>query len=376
MKITQIISNLSLGGAQRILFELCKYLNGKSEIELSVISIDSGEYITDFEKEGIKVIDLKRSQLVNPLILTNIITCIRKLRPEIVHTHLQKADFYGRVAARICGIGKIFSTYHGYSTGHTRDALEKPGILDKIDDLTIRFSNAELIAVSNTVRQFLVNRSEFNASRVNVIYNGIDSSEKSKSVMSIEQRINFRKKFGALPEHKVILISGRIEPAKGQTFFLKSVLPVVASDKTIKIIFIGKGSDEDELKELISVNGLQDNVFLEGFVMNPDPYYDICDIVAVPSFWEGFGLTAIEGMVKGKIVIAADVGGLSEVINDGKTGFLFRPRDSGHLLKTLNTLLENFEGLSEMRAKAVEEVKQRFDLNATSEKYLELYKRY
>ncbi len=72
---------------------------------------------------------------------------------------------------------------------------------------------------------------------------------------------------------------------------------------------------------------------MKGFLPNSEPYIEISDLICVPSLWEGFGLVIIEGMIKRKIILASDAGGIPEIIEDGKTGFLFDPQNKTELIK-------------------------------------------
>ncbi len=375
LRIVQIVSNLSLGGAQRLLLDICKYLKSKNDVDVRIITIDSGDFVPLFREAGIDVTDLKRKGLVNPAIFRDLISDLRQHPADIVHTHLQKADFYGRLSAAVAGTKSICTTYHGYSTGHKTASDESPGIFDKLDDLVIRLSGSRLIAVSETVKNFLVNRSEFNKYRVDVIYNGIDTVEMSKMSMPDEEALSMRQRFKAGRDTRIILISGRIEPAKGQLFFLKAIESLFAEFSQMNVVILGRGSDEERIIEFTKSNGLDERIFLPGFVSNPKPFYEISDIVAVPSLWEGFGLAAIEGMIMGKIAIVTETGGLKEVVRDGVTGFTFRCGDEEDLRSKVRKVLSEFDQLNEIRQRAVSEVKDRFDITASAEAYYQFYKR-
>ncbi|MBX7043531.1 MAG: glycosyltransferase family 4 protein [Ignavibacteria bacterium] len=375
LRIVQIVSNLSLGGAQRLLLDICKYLKSKDDVDVRMITIDSGEFVPLFREAGIDVKDLKRKGLVNPAIFRDLISDLRQQPADIVHTHLQKADFYGRLSAAVTGTKNICTTYHGYSTGHKTASDESPGIFDKLDDLVIRLSGSRLIAVSETVKNFLVNRSEFNKDRVEVIYNGIDTVEMSKMSMSEEEALSMRQRFKAGRDTRVILISGRIEPAKGQLFFLKAIENLFTEFPQMNVVILGRGSDESKIKEFTISKGLKERIFLPGFVSNPKPYYEMSDIVAVPSMWEGFGLAAIEGMIMGKIAIVSETGGLKEVVRNGVTGFTFKSGDEEDLQSKLRKILSEFEELEDIRQRAVSEVKKRFDITSSAEAYYQFYRK-
>ena len=112
IKVVHIISNLSLGGAQILLFDILCKLKEYEDLELTLVTIDSGEYIEKYKNAGIKVIDLGEKGLVNPKIYFKLKKILESLKPDIVHTHLNKADFYGRIAAKRSNVPLIISTCH------------------------------------------------------------------------------------------------------------------------------------------------------------------------------------------------------------------------------------------------------------------------
>lgn len=372
-KAVHIISNLSLGGAQTLLFDIISYLNLKNDIENYVVTIDSGEYMSKFFDKGFNVIDLKEKGLINPKIYFKLMKTLKKLKPDIVHTHLNKADFYGRIAAKHAGVPLILSTCHNYSTTHTGADINKKSLFDYIDNFVIKYTDSYMIAISQLVYKYLINRNPKFKSKTEVIYNGVNTGKEKYKLNESEQEI-FREENKLNKNDFVILISGRLEKQKGQLFFLNSAKEIIKGNKEIKVLILGEGSLKNEIENFIKENSLNDQIKLLGFKKETEKYVEISDLICVPSLWEGFGLVIIEAMIKSRIVLASDVGGIPEIITDNVNGFLFRSNDKINFIDKFNYIYNNRSNLNELKQNALNLVKEKFNIAKSSELYYNCYK--
>ncbi|MBX7045685.1 MAG: glycosyltransferase [Ignavibacteria bacterium] len=369
--VVHIISNLSIGGAQLLLLDILKNLK-KFPVSIIVITIDSGFYIKKFRDAGIKVIDIKTKGLINPFIYFKLKKELKKISPQIVHTHLLKADFYGRLAAKSANVPAIFTTCHNDSTVHTQKKPEKKNIFDFIDNWVIDFTKSNIVAISNKVRDYLVKRKpDIKQKSLKVIFNGIDI-KKEEYILNKEEIKYFKESLGFSTQDKIISVIGRLEKQKGHLEFLKAVSSKI-KQKNLKILFVGEGIQRSNIEGFIEKSNLQENVELIGFKENSERYFEISDLIAVPSLWEGFGLVACEGMIKGKIVLASNVGGLPEIIEDGINGYLYDLNNPGELIQKLEFIINNLDNLNHIRQNAIEKVKKCFDINQNAEEYYKLY---
>lgn len=372
IKIVHIISNLGIGGAQILLFDIIKNLNAYKNLDVTVITIDSGEYIKMYEKAGIKVIDLRQNGLLNPGIYYKLKKKIKCLNPDIVHSHLNKADFYGRLAARNSQVPIIFSTCHNYSTTHSGADINRISIFDIIDNKVINYSKSNLIAISELVKKYLVNRCAAFESKTEVIYNGIDIT-KSTYKLNKAELLKFRTLNLLDKDDFVISIIGRLEKQKGHLFFLQSVKDILHQNNKIKVLIIGNGSLKDKIEEYINENALSEQVILKGFQADSEPYVEISDLICVPSLWEGFGLIIIEGMIKKKIVLASATGGIPEIIKEGINGYLFESENAISLSEKIKYILKHKNNFDAIAENALNMVKERFDIKKNTELYYNSY---
>jgi glycosyltransferase involved in cell wall biosynthesis len=191
-----------------------------------------------------------------------------------------------------------------------------------------------------------------------LFYNGFD--EARISVIPIFTDIPILDSRTILPKESLILSVGRMFPGKGMDYLLRA-FALIKQDARLTIA--GDGPQMADLKTKSQELGISPRVTFTGWLSHSelDKLYRSCTIVVVPSVWpESFGMVGIEAMAYAKPVIAFDVGGISEWLTDGETGFLVNPKDIVGLAEKIETILHD-PGLAErMGAKALDTVKKRF----------------
>lgn len=372
IKLVYIISNVSLGGAQLLLFDIINYLRHKEDLEITTIIINSGEFLKMFDEYGIKYIDLKEKGLINFNIFLKLKKILKEMKPDIVHTHLLHADFYGRIAAKQAGVPIIYSTCHNYSFHNTGSDVNKSSVMNLFDNFVISYSKSNLVAISEIVEQYLINRNKSFKKITEVIYNGVNIAKEQFKLTNIEI-INFRKEHNISSDDFVITIPGRLEIQKGHSFFLDSIKDFLKEKKNVKVLLLGEGRLKSEIDLQIKENDLSEYVYMLGFHTEIEKFVEISDLICVPSLWEGFGLVIVEAIIKKKIVLATNVGGIPEIIEDGKTGFLFELNNKKSFLEKINFIYDNFKELDFIKDNALEVVKKKFDINKNSELYYQSY---
>ena len=162
----------------------------------------------------------------------------------------------------------------------------------------------------------------------------------------------------------------RLEHIKGMDLVVPAFAKVYAKHKNIRLLVVGDGSlrhqmEEDasrlHLKNIIKFVGRQEQAALQS-------YYDKIDVLLMPSRSEGFGLTAIEGMARGCVLVASNTGGLPEVVKEGYVGLLHQPESVDDLANKICTLIENPKLLEQMRTHLQDYVQQ-----FTFERYGDLF---
>ena len=176
---------------------------------------------------------------------------------------------------------------------------------------------------------------------------------------------------------ELLLFVGRLSEKKGVRYLLEAMTKVVERLPDVKLMVIGKGELEGDLRCLVNQLELSDKVIFMGAIPNHElpVYYATADLFAGPSITtacgdtEGFGLTFVEAGLSGCMVIGTRTGGIGDIIEDGKTGFLVEEKESDALSETIIMVLTSYAQKSEFCLNARQRLKSSFDWHIIAGKY-------
>jgi len=214
-----------------------------------------------------------------------------------------------------------------------------------------------IIVNASTIKDFFVRNYNFPENKLIILHNCVDTREIINCKGSFKKYLdeNFNVK-----DNKLIGYVGRIEYLKGVFILIEAFAKVLESFKNVKLVLVGSGEIE---KAKVYANHLkiEENIIFTGYYDgNIYDVLDVFDIFAFPSFWEGLPYSILEAMAMGKIIIASDVGGIPELIVDGSTGILVKPKCSIDLADNLINILNNMDNYISMRNNAKETIEEKF----------------
>jgi polysaccharide pyruvyl transferase CsaB len=205
-----------------------------------------------------------------------------------------------------------------------------------INTVALRFIKYH-IGVSNNFKQMLIKR-RFSPQNIFTVYNGIDFNKKVSNISREEFLNKYNLNFGK--EDVIIGILARLHPVKGIGTLLQAAKLIVDENPSVRFIIGGDGEERKSLEKKASSLGLNNNVFFLGFVNEPLDFINCIDINVLTSLSESFPYAILEGALYKKATVSSNVGGISDLIENGKTGFLFEPKDyktfAKHLLNLVN----------------------------------------
>lgn len=174
--------------------------------------------------------------------------------------------------------------------------------------------------------------------RIVQIYYGVDVPPvKPETVLALKQKLN-------LEGNLVVGVVGRVSEFKGQHLLIEAVNRLRSDGLRVDALIVGEPFEQsyvERLKTMVRDRGLTDQIRFEPFYPNPQEIMSCCDIVALTTKAETFGLVLVEAMQCGVAVIGSDAEGVPEIIDDGKTGLLFEPGSVESLARSIRTLLED-----------------------------------
>lgn len=321
IRVAYLIDDLTIGGAQRALLSQTAALD-RDRYEVHVASLEliaEGSLGPAFRQIGIKVHALAGPGEAFGFAPLRFHSLLRTIRPDIVHTHLTAAGITGRVAARSRGVPHVVSTLHNVS-----DWTEHRGHpLRVLDRATLPLAE-RVCAVSNAVRDAVVRSEPALAARTLTLRHGV----------ALEQfrapeggRNAARVRLGLAPADFVVGSVARLEPCKGIATLLRAAAEAATRAPMLQVLVVGDGSERPRLEQLADSLGIGAWVTFTGTRDDVPQLLAAMDVFAVPSRTEGLGVVAIEALAAGLPVLASRVGGLPEIVEDGKCGRLLPPDD-------------------------------------------------
>jgi len=230
-----------------------------------------------------------------------------------------------------------------------------------------------IIAVSDFTRRELLQYYKVKEAKIRVIHNGVDV-EKFKPATD---KLKAKAELGFNPEDKAILSVGRLYARKGLFTLIESMALVTRKFRNAKFIIAGKGLS-NEMKKLVSYAtklGVEDNIVFTGYF--PDKklprLYQAADIFAFSTFYENLPFAVLEALSTGLPVVTTNVGGIPEMIDSGKNGFLVEPANSRALADRILFYLEHPAVASEMGFLARETIENHFDWRLIVKKVVKVY---
>ena len=351
IKVVHIITKLELGGAQVNTIHTYENLDPE-EFETFLIS-GPGGILTDkvLKKENFIIIKNLVREL-NPfkdlIAFFQLRRVLKKIRPQIVHTHSSKAGIIGRLAAYFARVPVIIHSVHGFSFSPFQSFLKRSfytAAEKAVSKLTRHF-----IFVSNDDIQIAV-RKKLVRENYTLIRSGFPFQEfLKKETFSPERLEALRKKYNIEKRDFVCGIIAPFKPQKG-LFHLIEIADIVLKSKregenaakVPKIVFMITG--DGQLREAIETRLKEKNIFdhfrLPGFVFDIQDVLDIFDIGISTALWEGLPQSLIQLRLKKKAVVASDIPGNREVIKDNENGFLVDVKDYDTFAQRILFLIEN-----------------------------------
>jgi glycosyltransferase involved in cell wall biosynthesis len=233
------------------------------------------------------------------------------------------------------------------------------------------------VAMSRQIRDECVDAG-MPSDRVHLIPHGVDTRRFAPADSG--ERASLRKRLG-LPEDAVIVANtGRLLRGKGLDVLLDAFAPLTRDIPHAHLLIVGSGdgqplSVEEDLRRRVETEGLGARVTFTGRVDAVEDWLRASDIFAFPSLFEGLGLSLLEAAACGLPTVGSRTGGIVDVIDDARSGFLVPPGDGAALGQTLRVLVEDGGSRTALGAEARRIACARFDVEAMFERYLELFTR-
>jgi len=383
IKILYLITGLRVGGAEILLWKFLQKIN-RTKFDPVIISfIPIGKIGRDIQKENIRIISLNIKKVLNSenqenklaiifrffgvflIEIPELIFLIKKEKPQILHSHLFHANLLGRIVGKICRVPIIISTIHNVNFGGK--------LREKLLRYTDKFCNST-VAISQIVAKEMIKKRVVPKNKLKLICNGIEFKElnlsKNRGKEKIHRELRIRK------NQNILISVGRLTKQKGYFYMIKAVQILKKKYSDLIWVILGDGEDRKKLAEKIKMENLQKNIFFLGIKENVAEYLFDSDIFIMPSLWEGLPLSLLEAMACGLPVVATNVGGIPEVVEDRISGFLVEPKNPIMLAEKIEYLLNlDIDSKKKMGMEGEKIIENKFSLEKMVRNYENLYEK-
>ena len=305
MKIIQIIPLLDLAGAETMCENLTNSLI-KLGHEVIVISLyDYHSVITErMEKNGIKIIYLNKKSGLDLSLTIKLVKIFKEYKPDVVHSHLY-AGKYAHVAASICGVpGKVYTIQ--------KKKKNEAGMMNRtFNRFLFKHCHVVPVSLSKEIQKSVVDEYNINFKDTPVIFNGVSM-----------EKCHIKNDYTG---NKKVLHIGRFSKQKNHEVLVKAFSIVVNRGHDVSLYLYGQGELEESIKELVKNLHMDKNIFFCGLTDDVYSVMESTDIFVLPSLFEGMPMTLIEAMGTGMPILASNVGGIPDMIENEKSGLLCEP---------------------------------------------------
>ncbi len=358
MNILYLSRTMGQGGAEKIVYELAS--DCKKQGNRVYIASSGGVYENLLKEQNIIHIRIRDLECKNPRVILETVFKLKRLvrteKIQVIHSHHRMAALYAFILKLICpGVILVYTAHN---------IFKDKRLLTKLS-----LSKSYIVAVGDSVKKNLEEYFRIPSDRIYIIYNGICPEKIMESYynsfMCELQKQGF----------KLVGTAGRLEWQKGMDVFVKTIALLKKRIPEVKGIIIGDGSQRQYLKQLIRQEQLEDEIFMLGYQSHMAALLSQLDVIVMASRWEGFPLLPIETYSVKKTLVASNIEGIRDIVENGKRGILV-PEDSPEdFCRGIYSLFSD-KGLKEkMEQAGWEYYRQEFDYGKFLKNYRDYYQK-
>lgn len=306
MRVLQIIPHFGIGGAEA----MCKYLSIELKNfghDVKIVSLFSYKTANtmELEKAGFEIVYLNKKSGIDFAVIRELKKVVENFSPDVIHSHLLALK-YAFLASQNMRT-PIVHTIHSVATYDS-------GRLSRVlNCIFLKSGRVRFVALSHETQKTIVESYKIDENKVPIVFNGVQiTSSGRKSCYNIGRSVS-------------IVNVASFQPIKNQIELLKAVLLLKDKGYDCKLSLFGDGTTRVQIESFIQQNNLEKNVCLHGFKSNISKMLPDYDVFVLPSLLEGVPLSIIEAMAAALPIVASNVGGVPDMIIDGRNGLLCEP---------------------------------------------------
>jgi glycosyltransferase involved in cell wall biosynthesis len=375
ISVLQILE-ASIGGTATHLEQIATYIP-QDKIKLSfIISPSRGGILSDKIKTILpdcEVVKIPMKRSISPFsdisALFSIIKEVKRIKPDIVHTHSSKAGALGRLASRICKVPHVVHTPHVFAMEWAKEGIRR-SLYALLEKIFLRFTE-KLILLHEGQRLMAYEELGSMSDKTVIIKNCVDVEKFYPA--SDEEKIDARKKFNFPRAMPIAGTVARLERQKDIFTFLESARIINKQYPRIFFAIAGDGALKNKLEKRAAEMGLSKVLKFVGEVDHMLEFYHMLDVFVLSSLWEGLPYSVLEAQACGLPAVATSTGGVSTIIDAGRTGTLVQPQNPEGLAAGISAYLNDKMLWERTGCRALENIHENFRIEKWKSELLSLY---
>lgn len=339
---------------------LLKELNSYPDLNLSVILLNEGKLANELRDAGLSVRVFDETSCSFVKIVWMVRAFCKDTPQDIIHAHRYKENLIAFIAAGIFPKTRPLATLHGMPEVSEVGANLGQQLKIVLNFFILSRFFVKTVAVSHDIRDYLVHQYGFRKDSVVVIHNGVPLPKYPSADTDTSP-------------YFTIGSSGRLFPVKDYPLMVEIAKIIATQAKDVRFELAGDGPDRDEIESWIRAQGLQGSFTLRGHVDDMEAFYHGLAVYLNTSLHEGIPMTILEAMALGVPVVAPDVGGIREIIDNGIQGFLVTGRNPNDFADKCLRLLSDRNLRDAMSLAARHKAAQDFSAEKMADSYRKLY---
>ena len=364
IKILHVLTDFNIGGAGILLINYLHCFD-REKYDIAVCLPRNAALKPQVEAEGYRVIELDHGQdkSFEMAAVPEFIKIFKAEKPDIVHTH---SAFSAKLGAFLAGVKSRIYTRHCVFDMPKR-LTTFPG--KQINGFINNTLSTQIVAVAHAAMDNLT-ETGVDAKKITVIINGV----RPIPSVSDEEKAKMRESLGISESTFVAGIPARLESYKGHSYLVEAIREVALKHDDVKFLFMGRGSEEENLKTQAKELGVDDKIIFTGFISDLVPYYNIMDLNLNCSYGtEASSMSLAEGMSLGVPAVVTTFGGNPYMVTEGVNGLLVPPKDSHAMAEAIIRVIDDKALLEHLGRGALEEYEKKFTAEAMTRSLEAIY---
>ena len=361
VRVVEVMATGTNGGAQEHVYSLVNRMD-RERYDVRVVSLSHGSSVRRLEKAGIDVSVIDEPD--DRAAVRALAEMLAPIEPEVIHNHMFRAEVVGTRTALLlgemgCKRPGVISTIHSSRIRCVEDRQTLRQLTPLMD---------RLIVVSKAIERKIREEGRYGAP-VSLIYNGVDMQRYNHQ----QPCCTFREEFGIPEGVPVVGVVARLEAEKGHRTLIDAWPVVLASHPEAWLLVVGEGSERNSLEAQAASLGISNRVVFTGRREDVPAVTAALDVAVLPSYREAQGLSVLEAMALSRPVIASNVGGIPEMIEEGVSGLMVPPGDCDALAGAIVRLLSDHPLADMLARRGHDLVHERFCIELMTSSIESLY---